>query len=280
MVVLDERADVRATPPDAYWQRRADLAELAAGIDAAPIDVDYTAVEHEVWTKVAHALDPLWHQHGAPEVLAARDALGLPSDRIPQLSEVDRALGPLSGFGFRAVDGLVASADFFGALATRRFPSTQYLRWEAAPLYTPEPDVIHEVLGHANCLACPQIAELHQLAGAAFGRTTTDLAHDWLTTVFWFTVEFGVIADVRDRAPKAYGAGLLSSPGELAWFADHAELRPLDVIEMGRMGYDIEHYQPVLFAGRSLDHVLDVVGGFFATLTDEWAHDALCNDRL
>ena len=103
-------------------------------------------------------------------VLAARDLLDLPTDHVPQLIDVDAWLRPLTGFGYRAVDGILPGGEFFRALADRTFASTQYVRWEGSPLYTPEPDVIHEVMGHGNCLACPEIADLHRLAGAAIGR--------------------------------------------------------------------------------------------------------------
>ena len=92
-------------------------------------------------------------------------------------------------------------------------------------------------------------------------------ARQFLADVFWFSVEFGVVWE--DGEPKAYGTGLLSSPGELGWFADHADIRPLDLFAMGTTAYDIDHYQPILFAGESLQHVHDVVGGFFATATDD-----------
>ena len=234
-----------------------------------PLDVHYTEVEHEVWSTVADTLGPIWDHHACAEVLEAKQRLALPGDRVPQLTEVGTTLRPITGFGYRAVAGILPADDFFAALASRSFPSTQYVRWEGAPLYTPEPDVIHEVMGHGNCLACPEIAELHRLAGAAGARVTTEQARQLIADVFWFTVEFGV---VREGASiRAYGAGLLSSPGELEWFSDHADIRPLDVAEMAHTAYDIHHYQPVLFAGQSLGHVVDVVGEFWARVTDESA---------
>ena len=218
MVVLDDtRADSLPQPPDAYWARRADITSRAAGVDAPPVDIDYTAAEHEVWRIVAAALDAAWAYHAATDVLAARDALALPTDRVPQLSEVDHTLRPLTGFGYRGVEGLIPSADFFAALANRTFPSTQYLRWEGAPLYTPEPDVIHEVMGHGNCLACPQIAELHRLAGAAIGRIETELARQWVGDVFWFTVEFGVLGDTApDSRRRRTAPGCSAHPASSA----------------------------------------------------------------
>jgi phenylalanine-4-hydroxylase len=256
-----------AEPPPAYWARREAIVAHAAGLGAPPTDIDYTDVEHEVWSAVTTNLAPIWDRHAASGVLAARDDLTLPTDRVPQLAEVDAWLRPITGFGYRAVHGILPSDDFFHALADRTFPSTQYVRWEGAPLYTPEPDVIHEVYGHGNCLACPEIAELHRSAGAAIGRVHADRSRQLIADVFWFTVEFGVV--LEDDEPKAYGAGLLSSPGELDWFADHADVRPLDLVEMGAIGYDISRYQPVLFAGRSLGHVLEVVGGFYESASDD-----------
>ncbi len=254
-------------PPETYWHRRETIAAEASGLDRPPATIDYTPTEHDVWATVASTLRPLWDRHAAAAVLEARERLALPTDRIPQLAEVDAALSPLTGFGYRAVPGLVPSDEFFGGLARGIFSSTQYVRWEGAPLYTPEPDVIHEVIGHANCLACPEIAQLHRLAGQAIGRVSDERARQFLYDVFWFSAEFGV---VRERGEfKAYGAGLLSSPGELDWFGDHASIRPIDLGEMGTIGYDIDVYQPVLFAGDSLAHVLDVVGGFFADATDD-----------
>lgn len=254
-------------PPRSYWQRREEIADLAAGMESQAVDIAYTDIEHGVWGTVADALGPLWEQHAASEVLAARDRLALPTDRVPQLGDVSASLRELTGFEFRAVPGLVPSVEFFGGLGRGRFSSTQYVRWEGSPLYTPEPDVIHEVFGHANALACPEIADLHRLAGQATERVEGERERQVLADVFWFTAEFGV---VRERGSvRAYGAGLLSSVGELAWFAGHADIRPIDVREMATTGYDIDEYQPVLFAADSLGQVLDEVGGFFESATDE-----------
>ena len=251
----------------AYRTRRLAIASAATGPHRRPGAIDYTDEEHGVWTAVSAALAPLWRRFAAFEVQEAHDRLGLPSDRLPQLDEVTAGLAALTGFRFRAVEGLVDKVTFFEALSHQIFLSTQYVRHLANPLYTPEPDVIHEVIGHANCLADPELAELHRLAGRAMTRVETEQARQFVADVFWFSGEFGVVH--QDGQPRAYGAGLLSSFGEMGWFAHHAHLRPIDVREMGRLPYDISRYQPVLFAAESLDHVLDEVGGFFDRVTDD-----------
>ncbi len=251
-----------------YVRRRDEIARLAAGSSAEPTDITYTADEHATWSVAATALRTAWEEHAAPEVLVAAERLGLPVDEVPQLAEVTRRLRPLTGFEFRAVPGLVPVREFFGSLARGRFLSTQYVRHHSNPLYTPEPDVIHEVLGHGTLLADDGLAQLHVMAGAAIERLQTQRAVQFVADVFWFSAEFGVIVDQHGR-PRAYGAGLLSSMGELQWFSRHADIRPLDLASMGTLDYDIDHYQPVLFGARSVAEAVDVVGGFFDVVDDD-----------
>ncbi len=84
--------------------------------------------------------------------------------------------------------------------------------------------------------------------------------------MFWFSLEFGVV--VEDGEVRAYGAGILSSYGEIDEFRG-MEHRSLDLVDMGTAEYDITAYQPVLYRAESVDEVVDVIGGFFTTCTDE-----------
>ena len=189
-----------------------------------------------------------------------------PRDRIPQLDEVTASLEPLTGFHYVPAAGIVPIREFYGNLADREFHSTQYVRHPSAPLYTPEPDLIHEVIGHANLLADPQFAELNRLAGEAARRAETEAGVQYVADVFWFTIEFGVLWE--DGELRAYGAGILSSYGEIEEFRS-MEIRPIDFHEMGTIDYDITKYQPTLFAAESMGRLVDEVGAFFSGFTDE-----------
>ena len=255
--------------PSDYEQRRAGIVARAAGLDAEPSRIEYLPEEDATWAAVVADLHPLWDRWASPDLCVARDRLALPADVVPQIAQVNLALEPITGVRFAAVAGILSADAFFDALARSQFPSTQYIRWSGAPSYTPEPDIIHEVLGHGTMMATPQLAELHRLAGCAAQRLDTDEAVQRVADVFWFTVEFGVVRSMRrGRRWDACGAGLLSSPGELAWFHDHAEVRPIDVGVMTSTAYDINRYQPVLFGALSVDHLLEVVGGFFESVRD------------
>lgn len=251
----------------AYRARRDTLATLAAAWHPGmPVPTaDYTDAEHAVWAAVSTALMPLHRSHACREFLEGKEIIDLPDDHIPQLAEVSATLRPLTAFTYRPAAGLVPLDLFYGSLAERIFHSTQYVRHHSVPLYTPEPDVIHEVIGHGTTLAHPRFTALYELAGAAARRVSTPEALEFISKVFWFTLEFGVVWQGGEL--KAYGAGILSSPGETAEFRDIA-IRPLDLVAMGTTSYDITAYQPLLYAAESFSHVEDVVGGFWATCTD------------
>jgi phenylalanine-4-hydroxylase len=251
-----------------YRARRNHIASLALGWrPGQPIPhVDYSEQEQGVWRTVCRELAAKHERLACREYQDAMARLALPVDRIPELDEVGCRLRPLTGFEYHPAAGLVPFEEFYGSLADGTFHSTQYIRHHARPLYTPEPDLIHEVIGHGGSLASPRLAELSRLAGLAARRLQTDAGRDFFAGVFWFTIEFGVVREQGEL--RAYGAGLLSSYGEIDEFRG-AEIRALDIAEMGVRDYDITQYQPILYAADGIDHLLDVVGGFFADCDDD-----------
>jgi phenylalanine-4-hydroxylase len=251
-----------------YRARRNEIAAMSVGHrPGEPIPkVDYTAQEHEVWQIVSRELAAKHRRYACREFLESAEALALPSDHIPQLGEVSEAMAPLTGFSYQPVAGLAPLREFYGAFASRMFFSTQYIRHHSVPLYTPEPDIVHEVIGHANQLASPRFAQICEEVGKAVARTESPEALGLLSKVFWFTLEFGVVFE--NGRPQAYGAGILSSYGELDVF-EEADIRPFDFAEMGTAEYDITHYQPVLYAAPSFDRLVDDLMSFYSTYDDE-----------
>jgi phenylalanine-4-hydroxylase len=250
---------------------RARRNEIAAGAMAwspgkAVPRVTYEEAEDAIWATVSRELHFKHEQYASAEYLQAKAALGLPEDRVPQLDEVTARLEQLTGWSYWPAPGLVELREFYTSLGDRVFHSTQYVRHPSEPLYTPEPDVIHEVIGHGNMLASPRFAAIKQAAGEAAQRVETAEALQAIADVFWFTMEFGVVWEGPEL--KAYGAGILSSYGEIEEFRG-MEIRPLDFAEMATMDYDITKYQPVLYAAASMDELEDRVGSFFREADDE-----------
>ena len=235
-----------------YRARRNQIAQLAMNYrpgDPIP-DAPYTADEHRVWQTIWQALEPAHQKHACAEFLASLQRLSFDHECIPQLREVNEKVQAISGFRLEPVAGLVQPRVFLESLADGVFLCTQYIRHHSTPLYTPEPDVVHEIVGHGVTLACPQLAELNRLFGKAVKRTTAQEALEQLSRVYWFTIEFGVLRE--NGSMKAYGTGLLSSAGELEEMHD-AELRPLDLEAAALQQYDPTHFQPVLFCADSFE---------------------------
>ncbi|MEO7370666.1 MAG: phenylalanine 4-monooxygenase [Ilumatobacteraceae bacterium] len=251
--VLDLPTDHPGFSDGDYVERRNHIADLSAHLEigARPPNVEYTPVENKVWATVHSALTALHTEYAVAEYREAAALLDLPTDRVPQLADVSDRLTELTGWRLCAVPGLVSTADFFAALANRCFPSSQYVRHASVPFYTPEPDVLHELIGHANSLASPRIAGLYERAGQVASQLSDTRLAEWLGRVFWFTLEFGVT--MEGTALRTYGAGLLSSYGEITNFRG-AEIRTFDTDEMGVFeDYEISTFQEVLFAADSFD---------------------------
>ena len=243
-----------------YRARRNRIAQIALEYEpGAPIpDAPYTPEEHMGWRTIMQALESAHRQHACSEYLECIRRLDLPRDRIPQLREVTEKVQAISGFRLEPVAGLVEPRVFLESLADGVFLSTQYIRHHSTPLYTPEPDVAHEVIGHAATLADDRLAELNRLVGLAVKRTRSAEALDRLARVYWFTIEFGVLLEAG--ALKAYGTGLLSSAGELE--AMHgADLLSFDLEAASRQEYDPTKFQPVLYCAASF-------AAMFETLKD------------
>ncbi|MCB9638355.1 MAG: phenylalanine 4-monooxygenase [Myxococcales bacterium] len=238
-----------------YRARRNAIAEIALKYEPGTEvpDVNYTPEEHDVWRIVCDHLLPKQKRLACKAYLEGAARLELPNTQLPQLRDVSARLQQVSGFRLEPAAGLVDPRVFLCTLGEGIFLSTQYIRHPSTPLYTPEPDVVHELLGHAVTLAHPQLAEVNRMLGQAAQRTDSDIMLEKLGRIYWYTIEFGVL--MEDNKPKAYGAGLLSSAGELERI-ETVELRPFDLNDMIERPYDVTQYQPFLYCAASFEEML------------------------
>jgi phenylalanine-4-hydroxylase len=251
-----------------YRLRRAAIADAAVAYRPGdiPSDVTYNEAERVLWSSITRELRPRHAEHACAPFLAGRDAVALGTDAIPQLRAVSERLQSLTGFRLEPAPGLVPMRTFYGALGDRRFLATQFLRHPSRPTFAPEPDMLHELCGHANALGDSRLAGLYELAGKAALRITRPAAMRVLSQVFWFCLEYGMV--LENGVPKTYGASLLSSPGELDQ-VHRVPMVPLDIARMATLGYDVTQYQPLLFLAASFSEAEDVFGTFFRDATVE-----------
>lgn len=237
-----------------YRRRRTAITRVADRYQGGPVPrVEYTEAEHGVWRAVWQVLDPLHRELACREYLAAADALALDRDRIPQLCDLNPRIEAATGFTMAPVGGLVSGKKFLSCLGDGVFLSTQYIRHPSAPLYTPEPDVVHELIGHAALLAQPEIARVNRVVGAAAGRADAAAVLD-LERLYWNALEFGLVEEAGEV--KAVGAGVLSSAGEIQRFRD-APLLEWDLDRMAATDYDPTDFQPHYFVAPSFRRMIE-----------------------
>lgn len=242
-----------------YRARRDQIARLAFDyVEGGPLPhVEYSSVETGTWRTVFRELNRLYPTHACREYNQSLDGIGFHENAIPQHAEVDRYLRETTGFRLMPVAGLLSSREFLGLLERRLFPATQYIRHHSAPAYTPEPDVIHELLGHAPMLGVTEYAALSQQFGS-YSRHASDAQVEQLSRLYWYTVEFGVLRE--DGQVRAYGSGHLSSFGELARTVagTGAALLPFDPEEAAGRAYDPTNMQPILYVVDSIHQAFEL----------------------
>jgi phenylalanine-4-hydroxylase len=251
--------------PD-YRIRRDEIAVLAPPLDSGepPQRVEYRDSERETWATVFKKLTALYPTHACREFVAVVGDIGYTEAEVPQLADVSSFLSKRTGFSLQPVAGLVSARQFLGALSRRVFSATQYIRHHSQPLYTPEPDIVHELMGHAPMLAIPEFADLSQKIGEGSLRANDEQVEQ-LATLYWFTIEYGVL--LEGGAPRAYGAGLLSSFGELEHaLSGEVEIRPFEPWQAKDTTYPITSYQPLLWSVGSIGEAFEKMNEFVLSM--------------
>ena len=210
-----------------YRARRNELAAIALHYESGkPIpEVPYSDVERGVW-KVAHDhLLPLHRKYACETYLREWPRSGFRDDHIPSFQEINDMLAPRTGFRLEPVAGLVSPRVFMEKLAEGVFLATQYIRHESEPLYTPEPDIIHEFLGHVPLLADEKFARLNRLFGEATKRANDDTVEK-LIRLYWYTLEFGLVRSGPSSNPTARRCGRISGKGSKTSCATNGRTAP------------------------------------------------------
>jgi phenylalanine-4-hydroxylase len=257
--------DVYANPPDIaqlefepghpglgdgdYLARRRELFALCREHrlkHLGPPLIAYTDEERRIWRDVCPKLGALHARHASAIYLRAKQDLGISEDDIPQLRHLSARLASMSGMHLVPAEGPIPYRTFYSYIAERGFPVTQFLRHGSKPEFTPEPDMIHDCLGHVPPLVNHDYAALLTLIGKAAVRVKSGDHVLALKRLSWFSIEFGLIEE--EGTTRIFGAGILSSLGEIPFsLSSSVERRPFVTDEVIETDYDASRMQELLF---------------------------------
>ena len=221
--------------------------------------ITYTTEEHQTWEIINKTLTPL-HQKWACEIyLEGRKKVTIDPHRIPQLQDLNQIL-KLFNFRLEPVHGLVLPRIFLQEVGNGTMLCTQYIRHPSNPFFTPEPDVVHEILGHVPMFTSQEVNELQIIIGKAANKATEQQLTA-LNRLYWYSIEYGLIEEQGEI--KAFGAGLLGGIKDLTnAMTGQCIIKPFTIKEVIATDYNYSFEQPHFFVIQSLPMLVENVKNF------------------
>jgi phenylalanine-4-hydroxylase len=246
----------------------------------------YTADEQDLWKRLYARQSALVPLYACDEFIEILGALNFGAG-IPHFDEINAKLFPATGWTLVAVPGLLPDDVFFTHLANRRFPVSVWLRTPAEFEYIVEPDIFHDFFGHVPLLFNHTFADYLEAYGKGGVKAKGLNALDYLARLYWYTVEFGLIQ--TPKGLRTYGAGILSSAGELPYCINSAKPNRIkfDLLRVMQSNYKIDTFQETYFVIDSFKELFDATAPDFtpyyqtlATRKDLAANEVIASDRL
>ena len=268
MTALDKAVN-RGAAPVTYGQGerapRGNYAQARADYTCAQDWAGYSAADHDLYRRLYERQATQLPGLACDEFITAVEHLGSPS-KIPHFEALTDKLYRATRWEVVAVPGLIPEEAFFSLLSQRRFPVTGWIRKPQEFDYVVEPDVFHDLFGHVPLLFNPLFADYMQAYGAGGLKASRLESCEHLARLYWYTVEFGLID--TSAGLRAYGAGILSSAGELSHSIKSPAPQRLgfNLERIMRTRYKIDSYQASYFVIDSFRQLFEATDPDFAPI--------------
>jgi phenylalanine-4-hydroxylase len=244
---------------------RGDYSRAAANYTCPQNFAAYTAADHDTYRRLYERQSALLPGLASEAFIAALPSLGI-KDHIPRFEEINERLYRATRWEIVAVPGLIPEVPFFTLLATRQCPVPAWIRTPQEFDYIVEPDIFHDLFGHVPLLFNPVFADYVQRYGQGGLKAQGLGSCEMLSRLYWYTIEFGLIREAGGL--RAYGAGILSSSGELPYAVQNPEPQrlPLQLERTMRTRYKIDTYHQTYFVIDSFEQLFDMTAADFAPM--------------
>ena len=247
---------------------RGDYSRARSDYTCAQDFSQYTEADHATYRRLYERQLLQLPGQACDEFINAVQQLGAP-EKIPRFDDISERLMRATGWQIVGVPGLIPEEAFFALLAERRFPVTDWIRKPEEFDYVVEPDIFHDLFGHVPLLFNPVFADYMQAYGAGGLKASRLDACELLARLYWYTVEFGLIDTMQGL--RAYGAGILSSAGELRHSVNSPEPQRVgfDLQRLMRSRYRIDTFQASYFVIDSFQQLFDATAPDFTPVYRE-----------
>ena len=247
---------------------RGDYSRARSDYTCAQDFLQYTEADHATYRRLYERQLQKLPGLACDEFISAVQQLGAP-EHIPRFDDISERLMKATGWQIVGVPGLIPEEAFFALLAERRFPVTDWIRKPEEFDYVVEPDIFHDLFGHVPLLFNPVFADYMQAYGAGGLKASRLDACELLARLYWYTVEFGLIH--TPQGLRAYGAGILSSAGELRHSVTSPEPERVgfDLQRLMRSRYRIDTFQASYFVIDSFQQLFDATAPDFTPVYRE-----------
>ncbi|WP_100655747.1 phenylalanine 4-monooxygenase [Alteromonas flava] len=214
--------------------------------------IAWTDEENQIWSELHERQVKLLDGRACDQYIKGLDLLGMDTQKVPQLPDVNEVLMATTGWQTAEVPALIPFGEFFRLLANKQFPVATFIRTREEFDYLQEPDIFHELFGHCPLLTNPAFAHFTHTYGK-LGLEASKEDRIFLARLYWFTVEFGLMKTAQGL--RIYGGGILSSPGETLYAleSDKPERKAFDPIDVLRTPYRIDIMQPIYYVLEQAD---------------------------
>ena len=234
----------------------------------------YTLEEHLSWACLIAEQQRTKHQFACREYLEGEKLFEIGGTTIPDFYLLNARIFQQTQWQLATVSMIIPAELFFTCHSRRFFPVTTFMR-ALEQDYLQEPDIGHDVAGHVATFTIPVVAHVMRNHGIARNwiyeqrddllakcedpqqqmeiQKRSDELLLYAERIYWFTVEFGLV--MQDSEIRAYGAGILSSPGESHFSVESTRptrilINPAcdrDLLRLATTDYLISEFQKTYF---------------------------------
>jgi len=239
-----------------------------------------TFEDHLSWACLVADQQASKHKYACHEYLHGEEMFDIGGAIIPEYYALNARIYQQTGWQLATVSEIIPATVFFHCHSRKFFPVTTFMR----PLgtdYLEEPDIGHDIAGHVATFTIPEVAQvmnnhgiandvIHQekkvaLAKASSAEEAARIESEaeelllYAGRLYWFTVEFGLV--MQQEQLRAFGAGILSSPGETRFSVDspHSNRVLIDpsqdvaLLRLATTDYLISEFQKTYFVMKDFE---------------------------